>query len=65
MQSSREAKGYALIEEANKALKRWTLFSSESKYEDAAENYCKAAGQFKLAKKRQQSSRVLHARGRV
>merc|ERR1719192_3092285 len=50
--SGREAKGEKLLQEAQNALNRFTLFGwgSESKHEDAAEYFEKAATQYKAAK---------------
>lgn len=45
-----EAKGDALVAEAEKKLKSWSLFGSGGKTEAAAELYDKAAAQYKLAK---------------
>jgi alpha-soluble NSF attachment protein len=41
--------------QAEKALKRFSLFSSTSKFEDAVELYQKAANQYKVAKKWQEA----------
>lgn len=51
MQSNEEKRGHELIAKAEAALKRFTIFSSTSKYEDAVSFYQKAANNFKMAKK--------------
>lgn len=45
-----KAKGQSYVEQAQKKLKGWSLFSSASKYEEAAELLEKAANHFKLGK---------------
>jgi len=47
---SQEDKARALVEKAEKRLNSWSLFSSGSKFEDAAELYTKAANLFKVSK---------------
>ncbi|EWM30136.1 alpha-soluble nsf attachment protein [Nannochloropsis gaditana] len=48
--ASQRDRGKAHMEEADKALKRFALFSSSQKYEDASEAYTKAGNCFKVAK---------------
>lgn len=43
-----EAKALEYKAEGEKCLKKWSLFSSSSKYEDAAECFDKAARCFKV-----------------
>lgn len=51
LQSAEEKRGIELMAAAAKALKRFSLFSSTSKYEDAIDLYGKAANFFKMAKR--------------
>jgi hypothetical protein len=46
---SQKGRGEAYVEEADKALKKFTFFSSSQKYEDAAELYTKAGNCFKVS----------------
>jgi len=54
----RELKGEQYLHEAERALKRWTIFGigADAKREDAAGFYEKAAAQFKAAKKARRSA---------
>eukprot|EP00753_Platysulcus_tardus_P015015 PLAT4716.1.p2 GENE.PLAT4716.1~~PLAT4716.1.p2 ORF type:complete len:306 (+),score=151.52 PLAT4716.1:40-957(+) len=46
-----EERALAAMEAGEKALKRWSLFSSSDKFSDAAEAFNRAGNSFKLAKK--------------
>jgi len=47
---SQEDKARALLVQGEKKLTSWSLFSSGSKHEDAAELFTKAANLFKVSK---------------
>ncbi|EQC36369.1 hypothetical protein SDRG_06473 [Saprolegnia diclina VS20] len=55
MAAQAEIKAEDFIKAGEKALNRFSIFSSSSKYEDASECFEKAANQFKIAKKWQES----------
>jgi len=46
-----EGKAAGLLQEAEKKLKAWSLFSGNQKFEDAADLFTKAGNSYKLAKK--------------
>lgn len=46
-----EIKAEEFIASAEKALKRFSIFSTSAKFEDACEAYEKAGNQYKIAKK--------------
>ncbi|KAF0742977.1 hypothetical protein Ae201684P_000118 [Aphanomyces euteiches] len=50
-----EIKADEFMRAGEKALNKFSLFSSSSKYEDASDNFEKAANQYKIAKKWQES----------
>jgi hypothetical protein len=49
-QREMEAKGDQLVHEAEASLKKWSLFSSNEKYEDAADKFKRAANAYKASK---------------
>lgn len=53
--SAEETRALDLLKKADAALKRFSLFSSSTKYEDAVDCYLKAANNFKMAKKWQEA----------
>eukprot|EP01083_Nonionella_stella_P034880 95360_1 len=55
MEAQAITKANGFIEQAEKCLKKWSIFSGNQKFEDAADLYDKAATQFKIAKKFKQS----------
>ena len=53
--SAQEQRAQAFMQQGDAALKRFSIFSSASKYEDAVDNFQKAANCFKVAKKWQEA----------
>jgi hypothetical protein len=51
MAAQAEIKAEEFMKEGEKALHKFSIFSSSSKYEDASDSFEKAANQFKIAKK--------------
>jgi alpha-soluble NSF attachment protein len=50
MAEPNEKKGDEYMEKAEKALNKWSLFSGNSKYEEAAELFERAANSYKVGK---------------